>query len=88
MTPNEIIRAEYGHSRNIMTPDTLDIGALPEGAYELSTGFGLENEPIYGVSVVYVTPDGTRRNIKDSKLFHSLDDAHEHIQKLRTESRS
>jgi hypothetical protein len=66
MTARDIIRAEYGCSRNLMTPDILEIGRTGEkgtrltGAYEISEGAGIENGTmLVGVSVVRLNPDGT-----------------------------
>lgn len=73
MKAAEIIRAEYGTARNFMTPDRLrvvlvrhpDTGEI--GAAEISEGTGFQPRgddrryPIYGVSVVWVAADGTRR---------------------------
>lgn len=84
MTPREIIKAEYGNSRNLMTPRRISIGALPGGAYELSSGTGIDNEPIYGVSVVRCNAsDQVTRDIDDSGMFWSLEEAREHIAALK-----
>lgn len=88
MTPREIIRAEYGSSRNIITPRRLGVGALPGGAYELSRGNGIGGGPIYGVSVVRVNTDGatTMRDTNASALFGSSREAHSYINRLKRAS--
>lgn len=89
MTPREIIRAEYGESRNLMTPRRLGVGALPDGAYELSRGTGIAGEPIWGVSVVRLNPDGTtRRDTGASQLFHWRNAARAYIRGLQGKRRS
>jgi hypothetical protein len=80
--------AEYGTSRNLMTPRRLGIGALPGGAYELSTGTGIENEPIWGVTVVRLNQDGTtRRDFDASTLFQDRGAALDYIQQLKEKPR-
>lgn len=89
MTPLQIIRAEYGESRNFMTPRRLGVGALPDGAYEYSSGTGINYEPIWGVSVVRLNPDGsTRRDTGASQLFHTPQSARAYIRGLQGKRRS
>ena len=89
MTPREIIAAEYGQSRNIVTPRRLGVGALPGGAYELSTGTGMNHEPIWGVGVVRVEPDGsTRRDTDACQLFFTRASARAYIRGLQGKRRS
>lgn len=84
MTPREIIRAEYGDSRNFITPHRLGIGALPSGAYELSTGTGIDRGLLYGVSVVWLNDDGsTERDTSACMSFHSRAAAQAHIRRLK-----
>jgi hypothetical protein len=82
MTAREILRAEYGDSRNFMTPDVLRrvIVRHPEtgeiGAAEISEGTGIPTRgqqragiriPIFGVSVIWVDAHGkTRRTDMDA----------------------
>ncbi len=85
MTAREILRKEYGDSRNFMTPRILGRGLLPAGAYELSKGGGFDHETIYGVSVVWLNPDGTteRPGQPISQMFHSREAARRHIRHLK-----
>lgn len=88
MMAREILRKAYGNSRNLMTPKILGRGLLPDGAYELSIGSGFDHEPIYGVSVVWLNPDGTTERARPpvSQVFHSREDARDYIRRLRRES--
>ena len=84
MTPREIIQAEYGDSRNFMTPRRLGIGALLDGAYELSMGTGLDHTPIWGVSVVRLSAGGeTWRDTDACQVFHSRIKAQAYIRALK-----
>lgn len=55
----DILAAEYGaSSKNFMTPTVLDMGKVGNHrAWELSRGRGINNDTIWGVSVVDVDPD-------------------------------
>ncbi len=87
----QILRAEYGSSTNVMTPNVLDSFLIgPNVAVELSTGTGLDGEPIWGVSVAIVRPDGTtyRPGVDRTKpirsgLFFSRADADTHVETMR-----
>lgn len=86
LSAREILRREYGSSRNMMTPDVIRRGKLGRHtAYELATGYGLEPGSIlYGVSVVRVCDDGSTMRLYDaSRVFHGLEDAEGWIQSLR-----
>lgn len=84
MTPLQIIRKEYGDSRNFITPTVVEVGALPGGAYELSTGEGIERNKVYGVSVVWLKPDGsTERDPMRGGCYHSIEEARAAIATLR-----
>jgi hypothetical protein len=84
MTAREIVKQEYGNSRNLMTRRVLSYGKLKFGAYELSKGEGIYHEPIFGVSVVQLKPDGTTMRLtKLCTLKHSLRAAHSHIEQLK-----
>lgn len=84
MTPLEIIRAEYGDSRNFLTPTRVSTGKLPDGAYELSRGVGIDGELVWGVSVVRLNADGTTRRDNDAaQVFWSSTSAMLYISALR-----
>ena len=84
-TAREILRMEYGTSPNFMTPTVLKVGMInPNVAYELSTGRGLFDQDLFGVSVVTYFPstDTTDRHAIESKSFQSIDAAEGYISGL------
>lgn len=86
LTAREILRLEYGDSRNFLTPHVIARGKLDrERAYELSSGSGLEpGTAIFGVSVVRLCEDGTtHRDHEASMCFSTLEGANEHVSYLR-----
>jgi hypothetical protein len=74
-TCDEIIRAEYGGSRNPLTPHVLTCGGvLGKWAAEVAHGDGITSgTSIVGLSVVLVTEDGTERCFDLSRSFHGDD---------------
>lgn len=82
-----IIRKHYNKQPNIITPTVIAYGYVAYNiVYELSTGEGLTGNPIYGVTLVKVLPDGTTDDMSDSnKCLHSLEEANEYIAKLKTQ---
>lgn len=82
MTPYEIFRSQHPRGVNIMTPEFIEIGALPNGAYELSTGRGLSCR-IWGVTVVRLRDGHTECDREASGCFLSLAAARRHIAKLK-----
>jgi hypothetical protein len=90
LSAQEILKREYGSSRNLLTPNVITRGKLDrETAYELSWGHGEPGSHLYGVSIAYVTYDGdgtysTERDYDSSCCFTSLQAANEHIECMRT----
>lgn len=84
---SSIFRREYGDSsRNMMTPTRLELGMIGnDRAYELSKGTGIEQEPLFGVSVARELPDGSteRMGEPESTCFRSIQLARRHIARLR-----
>lgn len=80
--PEIIFKQEYGDSTNFMIPDVIGYGVISPGkniVYELSRGFDLVNERIFGVTVT----NGIERFYDDSMgMFKTLDEAIEHIRHL------
>ena len=74
LSAREVLRREYGASRNFLTPDRVEVGKLGrDAAYELASGSGIEpGTVIYGVSVVRVAGDATERDHDASSCFSSL----------------
>ena len=85
MTARQIIKKEYGNSKNFITPYILRYGKISENvAYELSEGTGFEHNAIYGVSIVTVDEQGnTKREFDLSKHFDSLLEVEGYIGRLR-----
>ena len=75
-------------SRNFMTPDWIAYRDVPPGAspwvkpigkvVELAGGTGMENEPIYGVTVL----DWNGGRTDESKMFHDYDEATDYFQEI------
>lgn len=82
---NEILRKEYGDSRNFMTPNKVKVGKIaPNIAFELSSGKGIGDTPLFGVSVASIDEKGnTKREFDLSKSFGSNKNAEKHIIKLK-----
>ncbi len=92
MRARDIIRTEYGKSRNFMTEHVIEIGSIERGrvAYELSWGDGFDNDYIVGVSVASCDAAGqTAREYDMSKSFCGaawgtvVQQAREYIQALK-----
>lgn len=84
-TPLQVIRAEFGASTNMMTPERLKVGWVIPGrvAYELSEGEGFAHEPIFGLSLVIVKENGhTERDFDNGGCFESRKAAEDRIAEL------
>ena len=82
----QILRQEYGTARNFMTDKVIRIGKINRNiAYELSTGKGIFDKSLFGVSVVSYNPsnDTTDRHAIKSRCFSSLISAESYIDELR-----
>ena len=71
--------------RNIMTPHFERLGFAGENhVYELTSGRGIDHEPIYGVTIVTKKRDGSWfHNRERSQMFHSRGLAWRYIESLR-----
>lgn len=87
LSAREIIRKEYGDSKNFMTPYIIKRGKINRTtAFELSSGTGMYHEPIYGVSVVRLNEGGTTERLTHvSKMFRSKSAALYYIIGLKEE---
>jgi len=67
----DILRAEYGDSRNFIAPNVIAHGGVvPKWAAEIAYGEGIEHGTfLVGVSVVLVTDEGTERCFELSRCF-------------------
>ena len=89
LTAREMIKREYGTSKNFMTPDVLRRGKLHRAvAYELSGGGGFLTsiDRLFAVSVVAYNKemDKTARCTDVSEVFSSRAEAEDYISELRT----
>lgn len=83
-TAREILWDAGLRDRNIITPQWLgEYWLNADSAAELSSGRGLDNEPIFGVTVVW---HGERFGHDRSQLFHSRAAATAYIHSLRGEA--
>lgn len=71
-----IFRRVYGSNQNFMTPKVMDYGQRGRFVWELSSGRGMSNQPIYGVTIIEV--DGSRR-LDLSRMFPSEHAARKYI---------
>lgn len=87
MTPDRIVKAEYGCSKNFITPNVIRYGWIRDQtmAYELSSGSGMETgSTIWGVSIVEMTDWGPRRRTDISRGgFRSCQQAESYIKELK-----
>ena len=90
MRARDLIKKEYGDSKNFMTPTVLGYGKLPpldkaiERAYEFSEGTGFSHEPIWGISIANLFADGTTSRDYDlSQMFRDKAEAQNFIQGLK-----
>ena len=78
----QILRQEFGSSRNIMTPEIIARAKLhPAVAFELARGEGLRGSQLWGVTVA--GHDGAGQTYRAcqgwSQVFRSRDEAQRHI---------
>jgi hypothetical protein len=89
LSAERIILKEYKGSRNFMTPRVLAYYKAGDNrGIELSTGTGLFDQDIWGVSVVDYDPatNTTERMIDVSGVFQSYSEALAYIDELVTEA--
>lgn len=67
--------------RNFMTPRVLRYGKTGRYYYEISEGEGMDNQAIFGVTVV----DGERKEHmhKLGDIFYTLDDVENYVRELK-----
>ena len=83
----EILQHQFKGQPNFMTPTRIKSGKIDAAlAYELNSGRGIYDEPIFGISIVEVVgtdPLETRVNTELGELFHSRSQAENHITYLK-----
>lgn len=77
MTQKQIAKL-FPSEKNIMTPNIIRYGQVGSNYYELSSGRGINNQAIYGVTVI----TNSKHNSELSNLCFSLDEAESHINNL------
>lgn len=86
LTARQIIKREYGDAKNFMTPDVIAYRKITTTiAAEIASGWGMNNNRIYGVSVARYFPetDTTERLYDYNTCFATLQDAYDHIEHLK-----
>lgn len=73
-----LFRGTFGDSTNFLTPEAVDYGIAGDYAWELSTGTGIWNESLYGVTVLEL--DGHRTTL--GACFDSPEAALAYIEEL------
>ena len=81
----ELVKMEYGSSHNFITPHIISYGWIVKDkmAYELSQGYGIKGERIYGLSIVEWNGTALRRNDL-SDVFYSRDGIKQYIKQLKS----
>lgn len=89
VSARQIIRKEYGNSKNFVTPRILKYGKINKRmAYELSAGEGIDRKEIYGVSIAEIDETGnTKRRTDLSNCFFALNDAISYIDALKRDNK-
>lgn len=85
MDTNTAFKLAYNGNRgtNFMTPDFLRQGRIGKGLhYELSSGRGIEGQPIFGVTIVQEKKHTAKRRDDLSDVFESRAEAEQHIQSI------
>lgn len=84
---DKAFRNEYsGEYRiNVLTPDTVKIGKVGDNvAFEVTKGIGMDNNPIYGVTLVRLTSQGKAERLDDfSKMCESMGMVESHLDYVR-----
>jgi hypothetical protein len=71
---------------NIMTPDLISLDWVVPDRFvaEISTGRGIYEETIYGVTVVEVKDGRSYKRHDLSKCFHTMKDVSDHLLMIKT----
>ena len=88
MEAKELVKKEYGSSRNFMTPRVLSYGWIVknEVAYELSQGYGIKGERIYGLSIVEWNGTDSKRRSDLGGIFYNRDEIKQYIKQRKEEA--
>ena len=82
----ELVKMEYGSSHNLITPRIISYGWVKRNkmAYELSQGYGIRGERIYGFSVVEWNGTASIRRNDLSDVFYSRDGMKQYLKQLKS----
>jgi len=85
MNAKQAFREQLGTSKNIVTPNIIKRGTIKRGRvfYELSDGRGIFGEGLYGVTILGVSEEETRKLSKFSRCFRVMGEAKEYIEQLK-----
>jgi hypothetical protein len=83
-TAREIIKTEYGNSRNLITPYRIKVGKINKNlAYEISYGFGIDHNKICGLTIVEDIEGKTKRRYDLSGCFSSIEEVKNKIEEIK-----
>lgn len=84
ISAREILRREYGTSKNFMTPEIIKTGKINrKTAYEISKGTGFKNEPVFGLTIVEIINGETKGREDLSDCFWNIKEVNERITRLK-----
>jgi hypothetical protein len=70
--------------KNVMTPRIVSLKQKGNKIIEISSGRGIEHEPIFGVTIAErVSPYEFKTGDKRSELFYSLEEAKKYAERLK-----
>ena len=86
MKARELVKMEYESSHNLMTPHIIGYGWIVKDkmAYELSRGYGVKGERIYGLSLVEWNGTASIRRNDLSDVFYSRDGMKQYLKQLKS----
>lgn len=79
----ETFRRVYNGSNNFMTPDLVDCFMVGRYAVEISSGYGMNNDTVYGVTVIQLPGDIRRNDL--SQLCQTKEEVLKYIITLEVE---
>jgi len=86
MTAKQYFKQKYGTDKNIFTPNVMQYTLTKALAIELSSGRGILNQPIYGVTVI--DRQDPESFCKLTNLFQSESQARNYIDRLKRYSKA
>ena len=82
----ELVKMEYENSHNFITPRIISYGWVKRNkmAYELSQGYGIGGERIYGLSVVEWNGTASIRRSDLCNIFYTRDEIKQYLKQLKS----